>query len=211
MDPNNEQGQAAPSLQHGCSTVDVCDDWVEVSGKKKHKIEKVLSDSFYVDDSNKTGKMDQGSPPFHDKNNIFGIFDDDSDPESVQDTLLGRENREPHKDKPKKKIKLEKIKMSTDDEDDDFDTGCQESIDQYIKQEMRTETFFKFENGMITRRRHPQKTTKTSPNCIVLSEKTLEEINISSMDKSKLIYPSIQKLSTTRHMILITQNYLIVT
>ena len=81
MDPNSEQGLAAPSLQHGCSTVDVCDDWIEVSGKKKHKIDKVLSDSFHVDDSNKTDKTDQGSPPFHDKNNIFGILDDNSDPD----------------------------------------------------------------------------------------------------------------------------------
>ena len=44
---------------------------------------------------------------------------------------------------------------------------------------MRTETFFKFENGMITRLSNPPKTTKTSPNCIVLSEKTLEDINVS--------------------------------
>ena len=179
MDPNSEQGLATPSLQHGCSTVDVCDDWIEVSGKKKHKIDKVLSDSFHVDDSNKTDKMDQGSPPFYDKNNIFGILDDDSDPDSGQDILLNREHKEPHDNKPKKKIKLEKNKMSTDDEDDDFDTACQESTNQYIKQEMRTETFFKFENGMITRLSHPPKTTKTSPNCIVLSEKTLEDINVS--------------------------------
>ena len=106
-------------------------------------------------------------------------MDDDSDPDSVQDTLLNKENRESHEEKPKKKIKLEKNKMSTDDEDDDFDTACQESIDQYIKQDRRTETYFKFENGMIIRLSHPPKTTKTSPNCIVLSEKTLEDVNVS--------------------------------
>ena len=157
----------------------VCDDWIEVSCKKKRKIEKVLSDSLHVDDSHKTDKIDQGSPPFHDKNNIFGILDDDSEPDSAQDTLPNSKDREPFEDKLKKKIKLENNKKSSEDEDDDFETACQESIDQYIKQDMRTETYYKFENSMITRLSHLPKTTKASSNCIVLSENSLEDVNVS--------------------------------
>ena len=71
----------------------ICDDWIEVSGKKKRKIEKVLSNSFDGDNSNKTDKMDQGFPAFHDKNNIFLILDDDSDPDSPQDTLPNTKDR----------------------------------------------------------------------------------------------------------------------
>ena len=44
-------------------------------------------------------------------------------------------------EKPSKKIMSAKNKMTTND-DDDFDTAYQESIEQYNKEEMKTESYF---------------------------------------------------------------------
>ena len=148
MDPFSEQGLAAPSLQHGCSTVDDSTGWTEVAQKKrKTKVDKELIVLDLSDSSNKESSMDQGSPPFHDKNNRFGILDDDSTPEheeeSQYDTVSYGKN-------PNKKIKLTKNKKNTGN-DADFETACQESLQDYTSTDMKMETYFKFENGMITK------------------------------------------------------------
>ena len=44
---------------------------------------------------------------------------------------------------------------------------------------MKMETYFKFENGMITKLKSSTEVHTKSPNCIVLSKKTLDNINVS--------------------------------
>ena len=87
MDPFSEQGFAAPSLQHGCSTVDNSTGWTEVAQKRrKTTVDKGMIFLDLSDINNKENSMDQGSPPFHDKNSRFVILDDVSTPEHEEES-----------------------------------------------------------------------------------------------------------------------------
>ena len=141
MDPFSEQGLAAPSLQHCPSTVDDSTGWTEVAQEKKRtKVDKGLIVLDLSDSSNKESSMDQGFPPFHDKNIRFGILDDDSTPEHEEESQY---DTVPYSENPSKNMKLTKNKKITGD-DADFEAACQKSLQGSINTDMKMETYLKF-------------------------------------------------------------------
>ena len=107
MDPFSEQGLAAPSLYHGCST-DSKSDWTVVGKKNKpvttegkNSTEEIIAP---CDEEDK--KMEsKGSPPFKDEKNPFGHLHDDEDDELPDETTEEIETKQMLP--PRKKMKVE--------------------------------------------------------------------------------------------------------
>ena len=120
MDPFSEQGLAAPSLYHGCST-DSNGDWTVVGkNNKPAKVEgktgTVKSDAPCDEDSNKKFE-NQGSPPYKDSKNPFGYLHDDEDEQDPDEVT---KNTKPEEMPPPRK------KMKVDIIEEDWHQVCDE-------------------------------------------------------------------------------------
>ena len=142
MDPVSEQGLAAPSLYHGCST-DSNSDW-NVVGKNNKPVKStndITTEETNVpreensDKKNPKMMKGTGSPPYRDDENPFGQLHDDADEENPDEETEEKDMKVPP---PRKKMKIE-------NQEEDWNQVCNEfqnmAAPEYARSNQPTQVF----------------------------------------------------------------------